>query len=127
MTEIKELIKLSGEIANKHGWKIIWVSATDIVKDRNIINQSQILQNVILNKGRILTIGDSLSLVHSEVSEALDAYRNDDKGNFGEECADIAIRLFHMCYDLKINLEKEIKLKMKKNKERPVHHGRKNL
>lgn len=126
MTELKELIKKAGIIANNHGWKIVWCTATDIVKDPNLINQSRILQNTILNKQKILTIGDALALIHSEVSEALDAHRNDDSINFSEECADIAIRLFHLCYDLNINLEKMIEYKMKVNEQRPINHGRKN-
>lgn len=39
-------------------------------------------------------IPELLCLIHSEVSEALEAYRNNDDVNFREELADVAIRLF---------------------------------
>ena len=126
MTELKELISKAGVNANNHGWVIVWCTANDIVKDPTLISQSRILQGAILGKQKILTVGDALALLHSEVSEALNAHRNDDQDNFKEECADIAIRLFHMCYDLKIDLNQAIKEKMKINEQRPVNHGRKN-
>lgn len=114
MTELKEFIEKSGINANNHGWKVRWNPM-----------MSGNMQEV--QKGyKYLSIGDALALIHSEVSEALDAYRNDDSTNFREECADIAIRLFHICYDLKIDLEQEIKQKMKINEQRPINHGRKN-
>ena len=48
-----------------------------------------------------------LALVHSEVSEALEALRNGDKENFAEEMADIVIRVADICGNLGIDLEKE--------------------
>jgi NTP pyrophosphatase (non-canonical NTP hydrolase) len=38
------------------------------------------------------TVPEKLCLIHSEVSEALEAHRKDDKENFAEEIADIIIR-----------------------------------
>ena len=70
-------------------------------------------------------IPELLCLIHSEVSEALEAYRNRDDENFGEELADVAIRLFHMCEYLNIDLEKEIRKKVEFNKKREYKHGNK--
>jgi len=78
-------------------------------------------------------IPELLCLLHSEVSEALEAYRNHDKENLGEELADIAIRLFDMVYGLKMqgeldidyDLEEAIIAKDKINRERGYKHGSK--
>lgn len=70
-------------------------------------------------------IPELLCLLHSEVSEALEAYRNNNDQNFREELADVAIRLFDMCEGLKINLEEEITIKHGKNLLRSVRHGNK--
>jgi len=68
---------------------------------------------------------EKLMLVVSEVSEAAECYRNDDGEGFNEEIADTFIRLFDICGTLKIDIEKEIQKKMKKNRERPYRHGKK--
>lgn len=65
-----------------------------------------------------------LALVHSEVSEALEADRAGDPENFAEELADICIRVFDMSGALGIDLESAIDYKMAKNKQRPRKHGK---
>ena len=103
----------SKDNANKHGWLINWGN------EKSSCNQSdEIIKN--------LSIGDALSLCHSELSEALEAFRDDDKEHFCEEIADEFIRLGHLCGDLNINIEYYILQKMEKNKYRPKNHGRKN-
>ncbi len=67
---------------------------------------------------------EKLMLVVSEVSEAAEAYRKDDKKHFKEEIADTFIRLFDICGSLNIDIEKEIKKKMEINKNRPQQHGK---
>jgi len=62
-----------------------------------------------------------LMLIVSEVSEAMDAWR--DTQPIGEELADIVIRVAHMAGDLSIDLECEIEKKMAKNEARPFKHG----
>lgn len=64
-----------------------------------------------------------LALIHSEVSEALEAVRNNDYLEFREELADIAIRLFTLSRGLGVNLEDEILLKNDKNVKREIKHG----
>ena len=68
---------------------------------------------------------EKLMLVVTEVSEAMEAYRNDDRINFAEEIADTVIRLFDICDALDIDIEAEIKQKMAANLERPYRHGKK--
>ena len=99
-------------------------------------------------------IGEMLCLIHSEVSEALEADRKDMyadlpentldvlvdffnketfqseyedlvKGTFEEEMADIVIRVMDLCAFKGINLEKHIKAKMRYNSLREYKHGKK--
>lgn len=67
--------------------------------------------------------GTILALIHSEVSEALEADRKGDEENFVEELADVCIRVFSLCGSRKIDLEGAILKKMEKNKERTYRHG----
>lgn len=68
-------------------------------------------------------VPEILCLIHSEVSEALEAYRNHDDENFAEELADIGIRLLDAAEGYGINLEAEILKKHEKNKARSYRHG----
>jgi len=83
------------------------------------------------------TIPERLCLIHSEVSEALEAFRDDclttlpnENGKpegLPSELADIVIRVADMAHWLGIDLEQEIRLKSDFNESRPVKHGRVNL
>ncbi|WP_163102273.1 MazG nucleotide pyrophosphohydrolase domain-containing protein [Peribacillus alkalitolerans] len=67
--------------------------------------------------------GTQLALIHSEVSEALEADRKGDSENFVEELADVCIRVFDLCGSKGIDLEKAILDKMERNKSRSYKHG----
>lgn len=70
-------------------------------------------------------IGTLLALIHSEVSEALEADRKGDEANIAEELADIVIRVCDLAGSKDIDLEGIIFAKMQKNLARPRLHGKK--
>ncbi len=72
------------------------------------------------NKYRIPAI---LALIHSEVSEALEAYRKGDKENFIEELADTLIRLVDLTAGLEVDLAAAVKAKLAVNRTRGYRHG----
>ena len=65
-----------------------------------------------------------IALMHSELSEALEALRHGGrKSDVAEELADCCIRIFDYCGRKKIDLEEAIFSKIEKNKKRPYRHG----
>lgn len=69
--------------------------------------------------------GTLLALIHSEVSEALEADRKGDQEGFEEELADVVIRILDLCGSRNIDLEDAILTKMERNKGRSYKHGNK--
>ena len=79
--------------------------------------QKDVYQNK-LNKGfNVTDINKEFCLTYGELSEAYEAWRK-KKDDVGEEIADVIIYLLGLSEILKINLEKEIMLKIDKNKHR---------
>lgn len=64
-----------------------------------------------------------IALLHSEVSEAYEGFRNHDMNNVHEELADILIRLLDTCERLEVNLTEEFMRKCLKNMRRGYKHG----
>ena|SRR5579859_6975650 len=84
------------------------------------------------------SFGDDIALITSELSEALEAYRDGYHYNYTEvhegkpegipsELADACIRIFDLCERRGIDLEAAIKQKMEYNETRPYRHGGKIL
>lgn len=76
------------------------------------------------NKYRIPAI---LALIHSEISEALEAYRHGDRAGFDEEMADALIRIVDMTHGLGIDIGTEVLEKLDKNRTRGYRHGNKRV
>jgi NTP pyrophosphatase (non-canonical NTP hydrolase) len=70
-------------------------------------------------------IDTMLLRIHSEVSEASEAARDENMKELAEEMADIFIRLVNVCEVMEIDLEEEVKKKHDKNLLRKRLHGRK--
>jgi len=75
-----------------------------------------------------VNIAEKLCLIHSEVSEAMEADRARDpvssKTDVGEELADIVIRVLDLAEYLEIDLEAEVEKKHEVNKTRSIRHGK---
>ena len=64
-----------------------------------------------------------LALIHSEVSEALEAFRKGDRENFEEEVADVLIRLIDMTHGMEIDLAAATVKKLRRNARRGYRQG----
>lgn len=68
-----------------------------------------------------------IALIHSEASEALEAFRGDDKDNFLEEMADVLIRVLDCVGAFPEDFENIVMRKLEKNKTRGHRHGDKKV
>jgi len=68
-----------------------------------------------------------LALIHSELSEALEAFRADDKANFAKELADVIIRVLDCAVGLDIDMDLEVTENLIKNRGRGYRHGGKRV
>ena len=67
---------------------------------------------------------EKIALMHSELSEALEALRDDDWPLLEEELADTIIRILDFAHARGLSMDTAVKAKMAKNADRPRLHGR---
>ena len=84
------------------------------------VMENRIAHGFVTTKQNML---EKLMLVVTEAAEAAEDVRHDDWGHFGEELADLMIRVMDIGATLGIDLEHEIDRKMAINQERPYLHG----
>lgn len=68
-----------------------------------------------------INVPEKMALIHSEISEAFEAYRHknfNEPHNFGEELGDAIQRILHLCGVMNVDAEAEILKKIDKNKLR---------
>lgn len=69
-------------------------------------------------------IWEMLALIHTEISEATDAYKKGESmEHIGEELTDAIIRILHLMSALDLDAEKLFQEKMKKNWDRPFKYN----
>lgn len=98
-----------------------------------IISPKEIFQNAVDHgwHEKPRPVPETLALIHSEVSEALEGFRKNvqrgEKGWIGEELADIVIRVFDAAVEYDIDIVQEIAKKHAYNKTRSYRHGGKKV
>jgi len=68
-----------------------------------------------------IDVAEKITLIHSEISEAFEAYRYKNiygKDGFAEELGDAVQRIFHLCGIFDVDLEEAIIKKLRVNKDR---------
>lgn len=72
-------------------------------------------------------IPEKISLIHSEVSEALEEYRKGEREEFLTELADVVIRVLSLAGGLTDDFDQVVRDKIEKNKGRSYMHGGKRI
>lgn len=115
----------------------VWSTLSEMIEEVHACN----VQHGWYEKER--TFGDDTALLHTEISEMFEAFREigtekrtrpkkdgepiGKPDDVGSEAADILIRLLDTCYRYGIDLDEEFNRKMRFNWTRPHRHGGKQV
>lgn len=104
------------------------ISLQSLAEEINVVNR---------NNGWDVTTADQweqgckipadLALITSEVSEALEAFRGDNREHFCEELADILIRTLSLAEAFDDDILKRVQDKVEKNRHRGYRYGGKRI
>jgi len=113
--------------------KELQISCHKIAKEKGFWNDTEVDAGNGYNTSIPCNIPEKLMLIVTELSEACEALRNNNKQDvsknwrkdtFEDELADVAIRLFDLAEAEGINLTYQIEQKLNYNKSRPPKHGK---
>ena len=97
--DLEEYVERCGKSANEKGWKVTWENLPTYI---------------------LATI--------DELTDGFEkGWRDDQKDKMFEEIGDCLIRIFHICHDLEIPIEKILEWLMEENKRRPRLHGHRKM
>ena len=91
------------------------------IKELTEIIMAQAKEKGFGTKPEDINVAEKIALIHSEISEAFEAYRHkniDGKDGFKEELGDAVQRILHLCGVMDIDIEKSILKKVNDNKDR---------
>jgi len=94
------------------------------IKELTNLIMKQAEQKGFGSKPKDINLAEKIALIHSEISEAYQAYRNkkiNGKDGFKEELGDAIQRILHLGGIMDVDIEKIILKKIKQNKNRKWH------
>lgn len=130
---MKGLARVVNQINRQNGWDVLrpsdWEGDEGGLRDPEQMDRPQLVAEVVRLRELLLRyrIPAALALIHSEVTEALEAFRVGDREGFDEELADILIRLLDTAGGLGVDLDEQVHLKLEKNRTRGHRHGGKRV
>ena len=120
---------ISGDGYSMRGTELIHITLKALGAEINEINRANgwnvLTRNEFADKQ--YKVPAVLALIHSEVSEALEAFRRGDRSNFEEEMADVLIRVLDCMSGLDVDIDKVVSAKLDKNRARAYRHGNKRI